>query len=300
MYVYKITNQINQKQYIGITNNYKKRWSNEKNNPKDPKRQQVITNAIAKYGKENFSFEVLYSNLTIEEACLKEKELIKSLNTLVPNGYNVNEGGEYHPSFKPQFGENNGRALLTDEEAQYIKDHRNQPMYILYEEFLDKISYETFKKCYKNQTYSHLIPAVSEYPYNMEFSNQFTSSNALEYDEVLDIRERYNNGEYWKKVYEDYKNKFTNEMSFWRAYTGLSYKLVMPEVFTEENKKIHSSLKRSGSNNSHAKLTASDVKNIRQLHKEGKTNKELYALYPQVSNTTIRDIINYKTWKNII
>ena len=63
MYVYKITNQINQKQYIGITNNYKKRWSNEKNNPKDPKRQQVITNAIAKYGKENFSFEVLYSQI---------------------------------------------------------------------------------------------------------------------------------------------------------------------------------------------------------------------------------------------
>ena len=29
MYVYKITNNINNKIYIGITNNYKKRWSNE-------------------------------------------------------------------------------------------------------------------------------------------------------------------------------------------------------------------------------------------------------------------------------
>ena len=42
-----------------------------------------------------------------------------------------------------------------------------------------------------------------------------------------------NNGEYWKNVYKDYSNKFTNEMSFWRMYTGLSYKLVMPEIFTE-------------------------------------------------------------------
>ena len=69
-------------------------------------------------------------------------------------------------------------------------------------------------------------------------------------------------------------------MSFWRAYTGLSYKLVKPEVFNEKNKKIHASLKRSGSNNSHAKLTAEDVKTIRKLHKEGKSNKELYTLYP--------------------
>ena len=173
-------------------------------------------------------------------------------------------------------------------------------MYILYEDFLDKISYEVFKKCYKHLTYTHLIPKVSEYPYNTEFSNQFTSNNALEYDEVIDIRERYSKGEYWKKVYEDYKTRFTNEMSFWRAYTGLSYKLVMPEVFTEENKKIHSSLKRSGSNNSHAKLTANEVKDIRHLHEKGKTNKEIYSLYPQVSTVTIRDIINYKTWKNII
>jgi predicted GIY-YIG superfamily endonuclease len=30
MYVYLITNLINNKKYIGITNNYKKRWSNEK------------------------------------------------------------------------------------------------------------------------------------------------------------------------------------------------------------------------------------------------------------------------------
>ena len=122
----------------------------------------------------------------------------------------------------------------------------------------------------------------------------------MEYDEVIDIRIRYNNGEYWKKVYEDYKDKYTNEMSFWRAYTGLAYKYIMPEVFTEKNKKLHASLKRSGSNTSHAKLTAEDVKKIRNLHNEGVSNKELYALYPQVTTTTIRDIINNKTWKNLI
>lgn len=299
MYVYLITNLLNQKHYVGITNNYKKRWSNEKSLPKDKKKQQLINKKIHQYGKENFKFEVLFSNLSIEEACQKEAELIIKYNSLVPNGYNIDKGGAYHPHAKPQYGENNHKSKLTDEQAQYIKNNRNQPMYVLYEQFSDTISYESFKKCYKHQTYKHLTPLVEEYPYNTQFSNQF-SKKSLEYDEVIDIRTRYNQGEYWKKVYQDYADKFSNEMSFWRAYTGLSYKYVMPEVFTEENKKIHSSLKRSGQNNSHAKLSPDDVIKIRELHKQGKTNKELYTLYPQVSTTTIRDIINNKTWKNLI
>ena len=61
MYLYKITNNINQKIYIGITNNYKKRWANHGTE------DTVISNAIKKYGKENFTFEVLFENVSIEE-----------------------------------------------------------------------------------------------------------------------------------------------------------------------------------------------------------------------------------------
>ena len=298
MYVYKITNNINNKIYIGITNNYKKRWSNEKSNSKNPAKQQVITRAIAKYGADNFNFEILFSNLSIEEACIKEAQLIQQFNSLVPNGYNVDKGGSYHPTGHALYGEQNGNSKLTDEEAQYIKDHRYLPMYILYEEFNNKISYEAFKKCYKHETYKHLSVNVPEYPYNVQFSAQFGGKH-LEYDEVIDIRTRYNSHEYWKDVYKDYQHKFSNEMSFWRMYTGLTYKLVMPEVFTEENKKIHASLKNNGEKNHNSVLTISEIKDIRQLHESGAPNKEIYAKYTKVSSTTIRDIINYKTWKNV-
>lgn len=295
MYVYQITNQVNGKMYIGITNNYKKRWENHKCN-NDP--TMAIAQAIKKYGAENFTFEILFSNLSIEDASLKEKQLIRDKNTKVPFGYNIADGGQYNISNKIHIGASNGKALLTDEEAQYIKDHRDLPMYVLYEEFSDKISYESFKKCYKHQTYTNLIPKVAEYPYNMEYSAQF-SGGKLEYDEILEIREAYEQGIYWKDVYEKYKNRYA-ETSFWRLYTGLSYKLVRPEIFTEDRKKLHASLKSRGSRNHNSSLTEQDVRDIRQKHSEGVSNKELYTQYPQVSSATIRDIINFKTWKNIL
>jgi group I intron endonuclease len=62
-YIYKITNNINGKVYIGQTrNNPKIRWQQHcrLNLPKDGyELQMVIKKALIKYGKENFTFEVI-------------------------------------------------------------------------------------------------------------------------------------------------------------------------------------------------------------------------------------------------
>ena len=68
-------------------------------------------------------------------------------------------------------GTENGRAKLTEEEARYIKDHRNIPIYLLYEEFNQKIGYDAFKNIYQDKTYKNIPATVPEYPYNMEFTN---------------------------------------------------------------------------------------------------------------------------------
>lgn len=168
MYVYKITNLINNKKYIGITNDYKKRWSNHKcGNSKN----MVIAKAIKKYGVENFHFEILFQNLTLEEANQKEIELIKTENSLVPFGYNVSSGGGVIPSEKSKkIGADNGRAVLTEEQAQYILDHRNIPEYVLYDEFSEIISYSAFKDVYLGKTYTNLTTSTPIYPYNLQFS----------------------------------------------------------------------------------------------------------------------------------
>jgi hypothetical protein len=51
--------------------------------------------AIQKYGWENFKHEILFEDLTKEEACKKEIELISIYNSTNPtNGYNLSTGGE--------------------------------------------------------------------------------------------------------------------------------------------------------------------------------------------------------------
>ena len=295
MYLYKITNLINQKVYIGITNDYKRRWANH------GLENSAISKAIRKYGKENFKFEVLFKNVSIEEIDELEKEQIKLHNCLVPNGYNVEKGGRYNGGEgKSRQGEENGNSILTYDEAKFIKDHRDTPMYVLYDLFSEKISYEAFKKVYKNKTYLNIEPTVEEYPNNLQFSGQFSSRAKLSYQEVCDLRKQYLDGVFWETAYQSFKELYPNKIVFWKVYTGKQYSLVMPEVFTKERKDYHASLGSQGSKNGRAKLTEEDVRNIRRLNKEGKTNSEIYVLYPQVSKTSVRDIINYKTWKNIL
>ena len=151
MYLYKITNLINGKGYIGITNDYKKRWANHKcnNNP-----TMAIAKAIKKYGVENFKFVVLLSNIPLEEIDDKEIEYIKKYHTHVSeNGYNISKGGRYNIENSARLGTDNGMALLTSEEVQYIKDHRDIPEYVLYDSFAEKISYQTFRDIYLDKTY---------------------------------------------------------------------------------------------------------------------------------------------------
>ena len=90
-FIYITTNLINGKQYIGQTiRSLQKRRNCHFT---DIKRTNLpFHNALKKYGKENFrwvSFECPIENLDYSEVLL-----IKELNTLKPNGYNLTEGGK--------------------------------------------------------------------------------------------------------------------------------------------------------------------------------------------------------------
>lgn len=87
--VYCHTNKINNKKYIGITRqNVQQRWRDGKGY----QGQIKFYNAIQKYGWDNFHHDILYENLTEEEACNIEQFLIRYYNTIT-NGYNTLPGG---------------------------------------------------------------------------------------------------------------------------------------------------------------------------------------------------------------
>lgn len=94
--IYKHTNKINNKAYIGITTKKPAyRW----NNGRGYSTQKIFANAIKKYGWENFSHEILESNIkTIEEANQKEKYYIAKYHTWLGDkncmGYNKTPGGD--------------------------------------------------------------------------------------------------------------------------------------------------------------------------------------------------------------
>jgi group I intron endonuclease len=91
--IYKITNKVNGKSYIGLTNCIKTRWGHHKGMMKNGNHHSTkLRNAVAKYGMDNFTFEVLeYCN----EELLSEKEIhYITLYDSFKNGYNMNPGGD--------------------------------------------------------------------------------------------------------------------------------------------------------------------------------------------------------------
>lgn len=88
MFIYKTTNKVNGKVYIGKKSNIK-RSSNYLGSGK------LIKKAIKKYGKDSFIREILVENIqTKEELDNAERYWIAQMNTQVPNGYNLAIGGE--------------------------------------------------------------------------------------------------------------------------------------------------------------------------------------------------------------
>lgn len=89
-YLYKITNLVNAKLYIGVTNNPTQRKSQHFTKVK---KERPVNKAVRKYGKENFSFEILCIGSRDYIYDLEQKA-IASYNSLVTgHGYNLSVGG---------------------------------------------------------------------------------------------------------------------------------------------------------------------------------------------------------------
>ena len=92
MKLYKVTNKINGLSYIGqTTRSIEERWK-EHCKP-SLRHRSYLSNAIQKYGEENFILEELNQVTIQDELDALEKNAINEHNTMWPNGYNLRDGG---------------------------------------------------------------------------------------------------------------------------------------------------------------------------------------------------------------
>jgi group I intron endonuclease len=91
--IYKITNLITGRMYIGQTLDFDQRTRNHK---KFSTKELYIDKSINFHGKENFSFESICDCRNLEQANKMEKFFIKFYNTFEGDGYNLTEGGKGH------------------------------------------------------------------------------------------------------------------------------------------------------------------------------------------------------------
>jgi group I intron endonuclease len=89
-YIYKITNKNTGKMYIGqTTQDLEERWRGHRSSKSNCR---YLKSAIKKYGIYNFEFKLIC--ICFDNDMDKfENDYIKKYNTLVPNGYNLREGG---------------------------------------------------------------------------------------------------------------------------------------------------------------------------------------------------------------
>ena len=133
--VYKITNLVNGKVYIGQSINIINRWKDHINalNRKDS-RCTLLQRAWNKYKQDNFSFEILelcYEN-ELDDVEVKYIEFYDSIN----NGYNIEPGGNKNKRLsektKQKLRESHLGKVASDETRKKMSESRmgdKNPMY---------------------------------------------------------------------------------------------------------------------------------------------------------------------------
>ena len=144
--VYKHTNKINGKVYIGqtcrkyLSMRYGKNGEGYINSP-------YFYNAIQKYGWDNFEHEIIHTDLTQEEADIKEKELIKLYRSDEKEyGYNLQSGGHTN-NMTEEIKNNISRSNLNR-----LQNNRNQTGESFSEQHREKLRQKSLQQEHKKIT----------------------------------------------------------------------------------------------------------------------------------------------------
>lgn len=205
--IYKL-NYPNGKIYIGLSRDIRRRMY-EHNNTKRLQNhfQSPCDLAILKYGP--FTEIEILEFVNEDKLSEREQYWINFYNSTDKNiGYNLTIGGE-----KGINGENCSWAVFSNEEVLDIRKRRynGERKRDVYQDYKNRL-FSSFENVWLGNGYpqigsEYLIPknSISRQQYSSIANSGERNCNAkLTKEKVLAIRERYDNGEHWKKIAKDY------------------------------------------------------------------------------------------------
>ena len=164
----------------------------------------------------------------------------------------------------------------------------------------DAFNYEILEECSLeelNQKEAYWIKKLKAKESGNKFDGGLTNvigennpKAKLTEDDVKKIRKAYTEHKKQKEVYEDFKDKISFGY-FQNLWQGRAWSHIMPEVFTEENKKYYIYQNSKGENGSSAKFTDQEVINIRKRYVE-ETAKQIYEDY--------KDRVSYQAFQAML
>lgn len=209
MIIYKATNLINNKSYIGQTvKSLSQRASEHKHRALyEQDYHNKFHNAIRKYGFENFKWEILDSSdkWTFQEMDEKEQLYIKEYNT-IQEGYNTLEGGQ-------------GNSRIDSEEMAKIRGSKPFLAFNIKGEFIG----EFINKTAFARQYNITVQRICE----------MIKGTALSANKIIVIDKE----KYTKKILEDRLKKCVKKQPF-MAINLKTQKITGPYTNIEECKRI--------------------------------------------------------------
>ncbi len=197
----------NGKIYIGLSSDIKRRMYEHNN---DKKAKTPCDLAIVKYGRIE-EIEIIEFCNDVNLLKSKESFWIKKLNSNSKEvGYNLTKGGDA----SEQYGEDNTRAVFTNDEVYEIRRRRfiGDRKTVVYQNYINR-PFGTFEKVWLGHGYpgvgeEFIIKAGEktrqEYS-SIANSGENNNKAKLKLEDILDIRHRFDNGEEPKSIHKDYQ-----------------------------------------------------------------------------------------------
>lgn len=127
--IYKITNEINGKVYIGQSSDIKARWNHEHGGKST--KNIYLKKDIEKFGLKNFKYEILIEENDLNKRNLLEKEFIKKYNSTEPElGYNISTGGNCNYTHSEQWKREQSLRLKSyyKEKPNWLTEERREKL----------------------------------------------------------------------------------------------------------------------------------------------------------------------------